>query len=113
MNGRYAVTASRIRQDLDGLERLVEQVERAVVAASAPNSERDLLLDSAALNLHDFYSALERIFELIASGVDRSLPEGHEWHRALLQQMTEERLETAEAADDAAMNWGMWGPWWW
>jgi hypothetical protein len=32
---------------------------------------------------------------------------------ALKKQIAEERLETAEAEEGAAMDWGLWGPWWW
>jgi uncharacterized protein YutE (UPF0331/DUF86 family) len=88
--GRYAVLAGRIRQDLAELERVVERVERAVQAGRRHTEEQDLLLDSAALNLHDFYSGLERIFTHIASDADQSVPSGPDWHRELLRQMTVE-----------------------
>ena len=90
MIGRYAVLASRIRQDLDEIQRVVERVERAVQAQRQGTAEQDLLLDSAALNLHDFSSGLEGIFQRIASSVDQSVPSGSDWHRELLQQMTVE-----------------------
>lgn len=44
-------------------------------------------MDGAALNLHGFYSGLERLFELIATVVDNSKPTGAEWHQKLLAQM--------------------------
>ncbi|MGB5750797.1 MAG: hypothetical protein WBM69_27755 [Desulfobacterales bacterium] len=50
----------------------------------------DFYLDSVALNLHGFYSGLERIFELIASSVDSSKPDDKEWHKTLLYQMAQE-----------------------
>ncbi len=43
-----------------------------------------------ALNLHGFYSGVERIFEDIGRTVDESLPEGPDWHRKLLLQMSAE-----------------------
>jgi hypothetical protein len=88
--GRYAVLASRIRQDLAELEHVVDRVERAERAARQRTAEQDLFLDSAALNLHDVYSGLERIFSHIASAVDQSMPTGPDWHRELLRQMTVE-----------------------
>jgi len=27
--------------------------------------------------------------------------------------IADERLEAAEAEESAAMDWGLWGPWWW
>ena len=32
---------------------------------------------------------------------------------ALKKQVAEERLEAAEAEESAAIDWGLWGPWWW
>jgi hypothetical protein len=43
--------------------------------------------DSVALNIHSFYSGLERVFEKISSAVDGSLPQGVNWHQELLNQM--------------------------
>ena len=88
MNGRFAVLAGRIRQDVAVLELVVVRVERAVQARDQHSVEQDLLLDAVALNLHDFYSGLERIFAHIASSIDQSVPTGPEWHRELLRQMT-------------------------
>lgn len=39
------------------------------------------------MNLHDFYTGLERIFYHIATNVDGSVPVTREWHRELLCQM--------------------------
>jgi len=50
-----------------------------------------------ALNLHSFYSGLERLFELIARHVDRTLPAGKTWHRDLLQQMAHEVADVRPA----------------
>ncbi len=84
---RYVVVAGRIRQELTDLERVVDRAERAIMAARRPSEEADLYLDAAALNLHDFYAGLERMFHHIASTVDRTVPTGHDWHRELLRQM--------------------------
>lgn len=40
-----------------------------------------------ALNLHSFYTALERVFELIAVIIDNAKPQGENWHQELLHQM--------------------------
>ena len=84
---RYAVTAGRIRQELIGLERVVHRAERAMAAVRQRPEEQDMFLDSAALNLHDLYTGLERIFRHIAATIDRNMPAGREWHRELLRQM--------------------------
>lgn len=87
MSERHAVLASRIRQELADIERVVARIERAIAAVRQRSEDQDLYLDSATLNLHDFYAGLERIFYQIASTMDRSVPSGHEWHRELLRQM--------------------------
>jgi len=84
---RYVVVGSRIRQEVAELEKVVARAEHAMQLAQACQ-EHDLYLDSAALNLHDFYSGLERIFRHIATDVDRSFPLGSDWHRDLLRQMS-------------------------
>ena len=88
MMERYAVVAGRIRQELVELERVVGRAERAIAAARQSSENPDLYLDSAALNLHDYYAGLERIFRQIAATVDQNVPSGHDWHRELLRQMT-------------------------
>ena len=83
----YLVVADRIRQELADLERVVARAERAAIAARQRPEDQELYVDSAALNLHDFYAGLERIFQQVATTVDGNLPAGQEWHRKLLQQM--------------------------
>ena len=109
MIGRYAVLAGRIRQDLAAIGRVVQRVEQARQAARRDTPERSLFVDSAALNLHDVYTGLERLFEQIASVVDRSVPSARDWHRELLRQMTVDvpglrppvlSAETAAAIDE-------------
>jgi hypothetical protein len=87
LSEQYRVLAGRIHRELEELGRVVTRAERALEAARQRPEDQDLYLDSAALNLHDFYSGLERVFSLIASSVDESVPRGHEWHRELLRQM--------------------------
>lgn len=43
-----------------------------------------------SLNLHGFYGALERLFELIGTATDEKLPDGASWHQLLLEQMSQE-----------------------
>lgn len=80
------VLAARIVDELKELSVLVERVERGWEKAKKQND--DYYRDSVALNLHGLYSGLERIFEKIASAVDGSIPEGANWHRELLKQMS-------------------------
>jgi len=89
MDENLTALAARIRQDLDELEFVLERMDEGWKRSLDSND--DLYLDSVALNLHGFYSGLERIFTLIAETVDGSVPQGENWHMLLLQQMNMER----------------------
>lgn len=52
------------------------------------NNNDESYYDSVALNIHNMYNGVERIFEIIATSIDESKPEGKNWHRDLLIQMS-------------------------
>ena len=83
----YLILADRIHQELDELARVVSRAERAIFAAKQRPEDQDLYVDAAALNLHDFFGGLERIFQQIGTTVDDQLPTGSDWHRQLMVQM--------------------------
>ena len=85
MAGKGAVLASRILGELSALGLVVGRVESGWKAAVRNDDE--LYYDSVALNIHSFYSGLERVFEKISSVVDGALPQGINWHQELLSQM--------------------------
>ena len=85
MASQGAVLASRILNEVASLGFVVARVETAWKKAAANNDE--FYFDSVALNIHSFYSGLERVFEKIASAVDGSVPQGINWHQELLNQM--------------------------
>ncbi len=97
MIAEYLTLIARIRQELEQLEHVVTRAERAIQAARQHPDYQDLYMDSAALNLHDFYTGMERIFEQIGSTVDGHIPTGHNWHRELLQQMQSDLPELRPA----------------
>jgi len=86
MNKEGAVLAARILTELKEISTLVGRIEQGWEKAKKRGD--DFYLDSVALNLHGFYSGLERIFEKIAASVDGSVPEGANWHQELLNQMS-------------------------
>ncbi|RMF30687.1 MAG: antitoxin, partial [Chloroflexi bacterium] len=79
----------RIRGEIPNLESAVQRALRAWSSLQERPDEQ-AYLDSVALNLHSFYSGLERLFELIARHVDGKLPNGATWHRDLLKQMEQD-----------------------
>lgn len=88
MNKRLLNLAQRISDELGELERIIERAQEGWRRSQQLSD--DLYLDGVALNLHSFYSGLERLFELIATGIDGILPQGANWHRVLLEQMASE-----------------------
>lgn len=88
MTAPFLELAERIRGEIPDLDRIVQRVQTAWAQARRM-PEESAYLDSVALNLHGFYSGLERLFELIARHVDGLLPGGETWHRDLLWRMTQ------------------------
>ncbi len=84
----YRDLSSRIRTGLRDLNLCVERV--TYLKEKALRSGDDGFWDGVALNLHGFYSGVERIFEDIARTIENSLPSGAEWHSDLLTQMAVE-----------------------
>ena len=87
MTGALGQLAVRIRGELVDLDRSIARVERAWDRVQRAGDDRDLYLDSVALNLHGFYAGLERLFELTCRHVDGRIPTGPGWHEELIKQM--------------------------
>jgi hypothetical protein len=87
--------AIRIRNELSELEHTIKRATEGL--ALSKQTGDDHYLDGVALNLHSFYSGIERIFELVATHVDGTRPEGKNWHQILLKQMAEEIFEIRPA----------------
>lgn len=88
MNPQAAILSARIDTELTELKHVVDRTMQAWEKAA--KLEDDFYLDSVALNLHAFYSGLERVFEKLASTIDRSVPNAANWHQELLTQMQTE-----------------------
>lgn len=104
MNALYSELAERIRGEIPDLERVVRRALAAWAQVERMPDE-GAYLDSVALNLHSFYSGLERLFELIARHVDGVLPGGGTWHRDLLGRMAQNIAEVRPAvlSQDSAL----------
>ncbi len=86
MSTPYRELSERIRGEVPNLDWLVHRAQRAWEQLRRMPEEM-AYLDSVALNLHGFYSGLERLFELIARHIDGIIPTGETWHRDLVWQM--------------------------
>lgn len=102
MRNELQALADRIRRELSELERVLTRIREGWQRARQTGD--DYYLDSVALNLHGFYSGVERIFTLIAETIDGVLPQGENWHMLLLQQMTGDRppFRPAVISEDVA-----------
>ena len=88
MNKKYLTLGSHIREELSEIKVSIQRAKKAW--SLALSKDDSLYLDSVALNLHDFYNGLERIFERIAENIDEIKPEGLNWHQQILKQMAME-----------------------
>lgn len=78
--------AAKILAEIKELAQLVNRAKQGW--EKAKRAHDDYYLDGVALNLHGFYSGLERIFERVASTIDGNIPDGANWHQELLNQMS-------------------------
>jgi hypothetical protein len=76
------VLIAEIKDELEKLEKLVERL-----AKKQARADDEEFSDSAALRLHNFYTACEKIFKLIAKEVNGILPQSLDWHKRLLNQV--------------------------
>jgi len=74
-----------VQRELRNLERLTDEAQQLTTDVSEPPTFREIR--AAGSILHDFYTAIERIFQRIAFEVDGSLPGGPDWHVHLLLRM--------------------------
>ena len=82
----------RIADERGKIERTVEEIKvrlKKMEAASA--EELTDLKDLVAMRLPVFYMGIENIFKRVAQEIDMDEPQGENWHKDLLQQMSTSR----------------------
>lgn len=90
---QFALIAARIKEELLNISRLQNELKekgfsgspRAVKLAVAQADS--FTIRGIGSVLHDFYMAIENVFESIARDIDEKLPSGDNWHQELLRQM--------------------------
>ncbi len=85
MNRDAVILCSQIEREVQEIQQLVEKNQALLEKFKATNDED--YVGTIALNLHSFYSGLERIFKQIAQVIDGSVPDRSDWHRPLLRQV--------------------------
>ena len=86
-----------MRREIQDIERVIDRAIQAQSQAGKISGDQDVYLDSVALNLHGFYCGLERLFKLLARDIDGKIPQDKNWHRSLLNQMSQDLDKTRPA----------------
>lgn len=73
----------RINIELQEISNIIENINKYYrqITSEQGKPYESALANALALNIHSFYTAVERIFQLIATKIDYSLPSGEQWHR--------------------------------
>ena len=109
MIGQFRRLAQRFRDEIVDLEREVQRALNSWETSLSIQVDQDVYVDSTTLNLHSFYSGLERLFELVAIRLDEETPRGESWQQELLHLAAQENpglrppiisSETARRLDD-------------
>jgi hypothetical protein len=78
---------SLIRFEINQVEQLLQSYD--LLLKKCRITEPDLIeITAAASVIHSFYNGVENIFLTIAKRIDEQLPQGIQWHRDLLKQMS-------------------------
>jgi hypothetical protein len=84
MNSKLVVLRDELEEELANISGLLQSLRDALSQELDPGIEKRV----AASMLTDFYLAGERIFKRIGKEIDQTLPEGDDWHKQLLRQMS-------------------------
>ena len=76
---------SEINAELSNIHRLCDEYNEFLNKYKTVDK---YLLRVKASYLADFYMGIERIFQIIATEIDGGIPQGEEWHKRLLLNMT-------------------------
>lgn len=74
--------AAEIEHELGRLEQLRDEL------AAAPRADDTFTLRARGSMLHDFYSGIERVFVRIAEELNGGVPQGEQWHRQIITDMS-------------------------
>jgi hypothetical protein len=89
----FEALVARIKEELENLALLEKELTSRNLwgtkkLISLPFDSNDsFMLRAVGSIIHDFYVAVENVFEMIAREIDGALPKDPEWHLSLLKQM--------------------------
>ncbi len=102
---------SDIELELGRLAHLQQTIQAAQKEVQRDPLHAELFYESLALKLHNFYTGCERIFRLVATEMNGGSPAGADWHKRLLDRMSDERQSRPAvlSASTAAELQDFWG----
>ncbi|NET35266.1 MAG: nucleotidyltransferase domain-containing protein [Cyanothece sp. SIO1E1] len=86
-NNKYLALKARLEDELTALERDTKALGKALKRAQPTLEEYDIRALASYVN--DVYKRLERMSERVVVTLDGKLPQGDNWHQALLYQVAE------------------------
>jgi hypothetical protein len=91
-NKELKLIEARINVELVNIDSLLAELEKHGLKIKDDKklsliAEDSFFLRAIGSILHDFYVAVENIFEILGREIDEHLPGGSDWHIQLLQQM--------------------------
>ena len=89
--------AAEIDHELQRLDELRDEL------ATAPRDDDTFTLRARGSMLHDFYCGVERILVRIAEELNGGVPQGEQWHRQIVTDMTLVIPDVRPAVIDAAL----------
>lgn len=82
------VTCAKVSKEMERIDKVVDHIDDVLsMVIVTPEDHKMIIIESLALNMHDFYTGCEKVFKEIAKTIDRALPSGADWHRSLIDQM--------------------------
>lgn len=87
MTVKYLLLKQYIEKEFESITKVSTRIIKVDARIADNTEDRDFFIGDLALELHSFYSGLEKIFERIANDLDKNIPTGKSWHKDLLLQM--------------------------
>ena len=86
-SARLGRLLAEIRRERGNIDRVADEVTDAL-SLFASREPTVLELRGTADLLHDWYTGLEKLLQVVAVTMDGGVPEGDRWHRRLLDSMS-------------------------
>jgi len=84
----YYLLIERMQHEIPLLDEIIEKAVNYWETWAKNNDFQEAFTGYVALNLHGFYTGLEKIFLLVARYMEKKEPSGKNWHNLLLKQIS-------------------------